>query len=104
VSTGTKSTCTVQQAALPFRSKHAESPTVAYVKIFPVLQVTETAFRRFLIDTPLVPSHSTGGVRFGSFHQQYWVDGQSLAPPSAFALADAEPFEKARFWGFHCCT
>ena len=60
-------------------------PTVVYVKTFHVAQVTETAFRRFLIDTPLVPSHSTGGVRFGSFHQQYWVDGQSLAPPSAFA-------------------
>ena len=57
-----------------------------------MLQVTETAFRRFLIDTPLVPSHSTGGVRFGSFHQQYWVDGQSLAPPSAFASQMLSPF------------
>ena len=40
------------------------------------VQVTEATFRRFLIDTPLTPSFSPGGVRFGSYHQQYWVDGQ----------------------------
>ena len=40
------------------------------------VQVTEATFRRFLIDTPLTPSYSPGGVRFGSYHQQYWVDGQ----------------------------
>ena len=42
------------------------------------LQVTEATFRRFLIDTPLTPSFSAGGVRFGSYHQQYWVDGGCL--------------------------
>ena len=42
------------------------------------VQVTEATFRRFLIDTPLTPSLSPGGVRFGSYHQQYWVDGQRL--------------------------
>ena len=40
------------------------------------VQVTEATFRRFLIDTPLTPSFSPGGVRFGSYHQQYWVDGE----------------------------
>ncbi len=43
----------------------------------PCLQVTETTFRRFLVDSPLVPSTSAAGVRYGSFHQQYWVNGQS---------------------------
>ncbi len=60
-------------------SIHNVLPTAVNVKAY-ALQVTETAFRRFLVDTPLVPSRSPGGMRFGSFHQQYWVDGQSPAP------------------------
>ena len=48
------------------------------------MQVTEATFRRFLVDSPLVPSSGAGGVRYGSFHQQYWVDGQSLT--AVFAL------------------
>ena len=51
------------------------------------MQVTETTFRRFLVDSPLVPSSGAGGVRYGSFHQQYWVDGQSLPAVMRFPAA-----------------
>ncbi|XP_057978923.1 arginyl-tRNA--protein transferase 2 isoform X2 [Malania oleifera] len=47
-------------------------------------QVTESSYKRFLVDTPLiyVPSIGDGTVPlcgFGSFHQQYWIDGQLVA-------------------------
>ncbi|XP_065630460.1 arginyl-tRNA--protein transferase 1 isoform X3 [Quercus suber] len=46
--------------------------------------VTESSYRRFLVDTPLVfvPPTSDGTVPpcgFGSFHQQYLIDGRLVA-------------------------
>lgn len=46
--------------------------------------VSESSYRRFLVDTPLVfvPPTSDGTVPpcgFGSFHQQYLIDGQLVA-------------------------
>ncbi|KAF2319055.1 hypothetical protein GH714_012997 [Hevea brasiliensis] len=46
--------------------------------------VTEISYRRFLVDTPLVPVPPSGDGRvppcgFGSFHQQYVVDGKLIA-------------------------
>ena len=46
--------------------------------------VTESSYRRFLVDTPLifVPPTNDGTVPpcgFGSFHQQYVIDGQLVA-------------------------
>ncbi|KAK9283459.1 hypothetical protein L1049_011703 [Liquidambar formosana] len=46
--------------------------------------VTESSYRRFLVDTPLVFVRSTGDgtvppCGFGSFHQQYVIDGQLVA-------------------------
>ncbi|KAI5070924.1 hypothetical protein GOP47_0013175 [Adiantum capillus-veneris] len=45
--------------------------------------VTELSFRRFLVDTPLtfVPASQEGGEfwGFGSFHQQYLIDGRLVA-------------------------
>ncbi|WCJ19846.1 Arginyl-tRNA--protein transferase 1 [Euphorbia peplus] len=46
--------------------------------------VTESAYRRFLVDTPLVSVPPSGDGRvppcgFGSFHQQYVIDGQLVA-------------------------
>ncbi|XP_059627990.1 arginyl-tRNA--protein transferase 2-like isoform X2 [Cornus florida] len=46
--------------------------------------VTESSYRRFLVDTPLVfvPSTGDGTVPpcgFGSFHQQYVIDGRLVA-------------------------
>lgn len=47
-------------------------------------RVTESSYRRFLVDTPLVyvPPTGDGSVPpcgFGSFHQQYLIDGQLIA-------------------------
>lgn len=47
-------------------------------------KVTESSYRRFLVDTPLIYVSSTGDntvppCGFGSFHQQYRVDGQLIA-------------------------
>ncbi|CAK9173567.1 unnamed protein product [Ilex paraguariensis] len=47
-------------------------------------RVTESSYRRFLVDTPLifVPSSGDGTVPpcgFGSFHQQYVLDGRVVA-------------------------
>lgn len=47
-------------------------------------RVTESSYRRFLVDTPLVyvPPTGDGSVApcgFGSFHQQYLIDGQLIA-------------------------
>lgn len=46
--------------------------------------VTESSYRRFLVDTPLVSVPPSGDGRvppcgFGSFHQQYVIDGQLVA-------------------------
>ncbi|KAL2333349.1 hypothetical protein Fmac_014562 [Flemingia macrophylla] len=46
--------------------------------------VTETSYCRFLVDTPLLRVSHTGDNRvphcgFGSFHQQYLIDGQLVA-------------------------
>ncbi|XP_061975665.1 arginyl-tRNA--protein transferase 2-like [Populus nigra] len=46
--------------------------------------VSESSYRRFLVDTPLVPVQPTGDGRvplcgFGSFHQQYVIDGRLVA-------------------------
>uniref|UniRef100_A0A2P2K3Q5 Arginyl-tRNA--protein transferase n=1 Tax=Rhizophora mucronata TaxID=61149 RepID=A0A2P2K3Q5_RHIMU len=46
--------------------------------------VTEFSYRRFLVDTPLVPVSPSGDGRvppcgYGSFHQQYVIDGQLVA-------------------------
>jgi arginine-tRNA-protein transferase len=49
-------------------------------------EVTQSSFRNFLIDSPLVhegrDQHPQGGcpsTGFGSFHQQYWLDGVLVA-------------------------
>ncbi|XP_065871405.1 arginyl-tRNA--protein transferase 2-like [Euphorbia lathyris] len=46
--------------------------------------VTESSYRRFLVDTPLISVPPSGDGRvppcgFGSFHQQYVIDGQLVA-------------------------
>ncbi|KAL2567804.1 hypothetical protein AAZV13_18G026500 [Glycine max] len=46
--------------------------------------VTENSYRRFLVDTPLIQVSPTGDSTvppcgFGSFHQQYLIDGQLVA-------------------------
>ncbi|KAG5237469.1 arginyl-tRNA--protein transferase [Salix suchowensis] len=46
--------------------------------------VSEISYRRFLVDTPLVPVQPSGDSRvppcgFGSFHQQYVIDGRLVA-------------------------
>ncbi|CAK7325846.1 unnamed protein product [Dovyalis caffra] len=47
-------------------------------------QVSESSYIRFLVDTPLVPVQPSGDDRvplcgFGSFHQQYVIDGRLVA-------------------------
>ncbi|KAM3606781.1 uncharacterized protein V6R79_023151 [Siganus canaliculatus] len=41
----------------------------------------ESEFRRFLCDSPLEAEHSPDGpeMGYGSFHQQYWLDGRIVA-------------------------
>lgn len=41
--------------------------------------ITEKQFDRFLVNSPLEPQESEGGVTLGSYHQQYWLDGQLIA-------------------------
>jgi arginine-tRNA-protein transferase len=47
-------------------------------------ELSEAAYRRFLVDSPLV-AEPAGGSRpapacgFGSFHQQYWLAGRLVA-------------------------
>ncbi|XP_022916864.2 arginyl-tRNA--protein transferase 1 isoform X2 [Onthophagus taurus] len=37
-------------------------------------------FKRFLIQTPLKPKESgVNGITYGSYHQQYWIDGNLIA-------------------------
>uniref|UniRef100_A0A3Q2YYR9 Arginyl-tRNA--protein transferase 1 n=1 Tax=Hippocampus comes TaxID=109280 RepID=A0A3Q2YYR9_HIPCM len=42
---------------------------------------SESQFRRFLCDSPLEAEYSVDGpeMGYGSFHQQYWLDGQIVA-------------------------
>ncbi|XP_076599620.1 arginyl-tRNA--protein transferase 1 isoform X1 [Chaetodon auriga] len=42
---------------------------------------TESQFRRFLCDSPLEAEYSPDGpeMGYGSFHQQYWLDGRIVA-------------------------
>ncbi|CAG6017748.1 unnamed protein product [Menidia menidia] len=44
-------------------------------------ECSESEFRRFLCDSPLEAEHSPEGpeVGYGSFHQQYWLDGRIVA-------------------------
>ncbi|XP_054654001.1 arginyl-tRNA--protein transferase 1 isoform X3 [Dunckerocampus dactyliophorus] len=44
-------------------------------------ECSESEFRRFLCDSPLEAEYSTDGpeMGYGSFHQQYWLDGQMVA-------------------------
>ncbi|XP_059215216.1 arginyl-tRNA--protein transferase 1 isoform X4 [Centropristis striata] len=44
-------------------------------------ECSESEFRRFLCDSPLEAEHSPDGpeVGYGSFHQQYWLDGRIVA-------------------------
>ncbi|CAL8470792.1 g10334 [Coccomyxa elongata] len=49
-------------------------------------EVKESTFRRFLVDTPLVrrqaparPDGQPPAWSFGSYHQQYWIDGELVA-------------------------
>ncbi|XP_056903745.1 arginyl-tRNA--protein transferase 1 isoform X4 [Takifugu flavidus] len=44
-------------------------------------ECSETEFRRFLCDSPLEAEYSVDGptMGYGSFHQQYWLDGQIVA-------------------------
>ena len=40
---------------------------------------TEQQFVRFLVDSPLIPSRNlTGSIEYGSFHQQYYMDGKLI--------------------------
>ncbi|KAF4517400.1 hypothetical protein B566_EDAN005008 [Ephemera danica] len=41
--------------------------------------ITESQFDRFLVNSPLEPQESEAGVTLGSYHQQYWLDGQLIA-------------------------
>ncbi|XP_017279857.1 arginyl-tRNA--protein transferase 1 isoform X2 [Kryptolebias marmoratus] len=47
----------------------------------PPSKPSESQFRRFLCDSPLEAENSPDGpdVGYGSFHQQYWLDGQIVA-------------------------
>lgn len=54
----------------------------AQVTALVAVQVSKRSFRRFLVDTPLVsvrPEDCAPGEcppgGFGTFHQQYWLDG-----------------------------
>lgn len=56
------------------------------------LQVKESSFRRFLVDTPLVRKQASMGPdghspawSYGSYHQQYWIDGECF-PVSLYAI------------------
>ena len=69
-------------------------------------QVTAKSFRRFLIDSPLIPLAAEdcpeGGAPpcgFGSFHQQYWIDGRQLF----HRAASLTPSSRIRF-KISCCT
>ncbi|XP_061645511.1 arginyl-tRNA--protein transferase 1 isoform X1 [Phyllopteryx taeniolatus] len=44
-------------------------------------ECSESEFRRFLCDSPLEAEYSVDGpaMGYGSFHQQYWLDGQIVA-------------------------
>ncbi|KAK9903993.1 hypothetical protein WJX75_002063 [Coccomyxa subellipsoidea] len=49
-------------------------------------EVKESSFRRFLVDTPLVRKQASMGPdghspawSYGSYHQQYWIDGELVA-------------------------
>uniref|UniRef100_H3C2F8 Arginyl-tRNA--protein transferase 1 n=1 Tax=Tetraodon nigroviridis TaxID=99883 RepID=H3C2F8_TETNG len=44
-------------------------------------ECSETQFRRFLCDSPLEAEYSVDGptMGYGSFHQQYWLDGKIVA-------------------------
>jgi hypothetical protein len=47
-----------------------------------MLQVKESSFMRYLVDTPLVPKQARDAagqpspLALGSFHQQYYIDGE----------------------------
>ncbi|CAM6106267.1 unnamed protein product [Calypogeia fissa] len=64
--------------------------------------VKEGSYRRFLVDTPLIfvpPKNngSTPSCGFGSFHQQYWLDGKLVA----VGVIDILPYclsSKYLFW------
>uniref|UniRef100_A0A1B6IE36 Arginyl-tRNA--protein transferase 1 n=1 Tax=Homalodisca liturata TaxID=320908 RepID=A0A1B6IE36_9HEMI len=47
----------------------------------PLEKVSERQFRRFLVNSPLKPWKPSDGPSqgYGSFHQQYWLDGRLLA-------------------------
>eukprot|EP00884_Botryococcus_braunii_P016983 jgi/Botrbrau1/3969/Bobra.0365s0042.1 len=51
----------------------------------PPEQLSEGGFRRFLVETPLLPARfpnaasAPPGIGFGTFHQQYWIDGVLVA-------------------------
>ncbi|XP_063829520.1 arginyl-tRNA--protein transferase 1-like isoform X2 [Ostrinia nubilalis] len=44
-------------------------------------KVTEPKFKEFLVQSPLLEEHSDSGPAcgYGSFHQQYWLDGKLIA-------------------------
>ncbi|KAI8645332.1 arginine-tRNA-protein transferase [Parasitella parasitica] len=42
--------------------------------------ISETGFKRFLVDSPMRPEkHASSNVEFGSFHQNYILDGKLIA-------------------------
>ncbi|CAB3364072.1 Hypothetical predicted protein [Cloeon dipterum] len=45
----------------------------------PEEKVTLRQFTRFLVDSPLEPEQGENGITYGSFHQQYWLDGKLIA-------------------------
>ena len=40
----------------------------------PEHKCSETQFKQFIVDSPLFPEESPIGLKYGSYHQQYWLD------------------------------
>ncbi|VEN52608.1 unnamed protein product [Callosobruchus maculatus] len=50
-----------------------------YVHNDPIEECEEDNFYRFLVESPLKPENVPEGPGYGSFHQQYWIDGKLIA-------------------------
>lgn len=90
---------------LTFPSKFDEEEFQLYKKYQTIVHedkessVTKMSYKRFLVDTPLVfvPSSSVPSGGYGSFHQQYRINGKLIA----VGVVDILPFclsSKYLFW------
>lgn len=59
----------------------------------PCCKVKESTFKRFLVDTPLLrkeipasPDRQSVPWSFGTYHQQYWLDGKAEQTSSVIAI------------------